>query len=75
MLDLRPIKGRLEMASHDKGRRVGYPPDADLQYHAYDDLGALVAEVERMRIAIANHKRRVAIDPQPWDRDLWAVLQ
>ena len=48
MLDLQPIKDRLEMASPDKGRRVGYPPDADLQYHAYDDLAALVAEVERL---------------------------
>lgn len=75
MLDLQPIKDRLEMASPDKGRRVGYPPDADLKNHAYEDLADLVAEVERLRAAIANHKRRVVIDPQPWDRDLWAVLQ
>lgn len=48
MLDLQPIKDRLEMASPDKGRRVGYPPDADLKNHAYEDLAALVAEVERL---------------------------
>lgn len=32
------------------------------------------AEARRLRKAIAMHKRRVVIDPQPWDRDLWAVL-
>lgn len=75
MLDLQPIKDRLEMASPDKGRRVGYPPDADLKNHAYEDLAALVAEVERLRDSIARHKRRCVIDPQPWDRDLWEVLE
>lgn len=46
-----------------------------LVVNAPTDLAALVAEVERLRTAIANHKRRVVIDPQPWDRDLWEVLQ
>lgn len=55
MLDLQPIKYRLEMASPDKGRRVGYPPDADLQNNAYDDLKALVAEVERLRDGIKEY--------------------
>lgn len=32
------------------------------------------AEARRLRKAIASHKRRVVVDPQPWDLDLWAVL-
>lgn len=85
MLDLRAIKGRLEMASPDKGRRVGYPPDADLKNHAYDDLAALMAEVEQLRAAIAMHKRSVekmrdttVQELLPFvrrcDRELWSVL-
>lgn len=34
----------------------------------------LLLKAERLTAAIARHKRRVVIDPQPWDRDLWAVL-
>lgn len=36
--------------------------------------GANEAEVKRLRAAIAAHRRRVVIDPQPWDKDLWRVL-
>lgn len=80
MLDLQPIKDRLEMASPDKGRRVGYPPDADLQYHAYDDLAALVAEVERLRAAIKAHRLKTIGNCEKYtgwtnsaDRDLWIL--
>lgn len=59
MLDLQPIKARLEMASPDKGRRVGYPPDADLKNHAYDDLAALVAEVERLTAENDSQEERI----------------
>ena len=47
---------------------------AEFLTKAPSDIVALVAEVERLRGAIKTHKRRVVIDPQPWDRDLWAVL-
>ena len=36
---------------------------------------ALQERVTTLTQAIANHKRRVVIDPQPWDRDLWEVLE
>jgi len=60
-----------------KGVSVGemdMPADCELVAHAPQDLAALVAEVEQLRDAIARHKRRVVIDPQPWDLDLWEVL-
>lgn len=38
------------------------------------EINDLRTEVERLRAAVANHRRRVVIDPQPWDRDLWAAL-
>lgn len=78
MLDLQSIKDRIEMASPDKGRRVGYPPDADLQYHAYDDLAALVAEVERLRGAIETACKawgtKCSLDAIEI-HELWGVLQ
>ena len=38
------------------------------------DVAALCDEVMRLRLAIQHHKRRVVIDPQPWDLDLWRSL-
>lgn len=66
------------MASTDKGRRVGYPPDADLRNHAYDDLAALVAEVERLRAAIDGHRKaRTEHDNHIWesDEELWNQIE
>ena len=78
MLDLQPIKTRLEMASPDKGRRVGYPPDADLQNNAYDDLTTLVDEVERLRGAIETACKawgtKCSLDAIEI-HELWGVLQ
>lgn len=67
MLELDAIKARLSMASPDKGRRVGYPPDADLQYHAYDDLAALVAEVERLRGILEEHRMADRLQTSEFD--------
>ena len=78
MLDLQSIKDRLEMASPDKGRRIGYPPDADLQNNAYDDLTALVDEVERLRGAIETACKawgtKCSLDAIEI-HELWGVLQ
>lgn len=65
----------IRKALGDSAANAMWFEDADLIARAPQDLAALVNEVERLRAAIANHKRRVVIDPQPWDRDLWEVLQ
>lgn len=73
MLDLGPIKARVEAATSWSIQGDG----GEFQQKAVGDVLALVAEVERLRRAIRAHKawledQKITVDYA--DRNLWTTL-
>lgn len=74
------VVGNNEVRTEQGNQACSDNADADLIAHAPTDLAALVAEVERFREAIAEHRQALLPDGtgmacvEACDRRLWAVL-